>query len=401
MAELYTFRPLFPGSSEPDELYKICSVLGTPTTNNWPEGLKLAQDMNFKFPRFIPTALQQLIPNASKEAIQLMQEMFHYDPKKRPTAAQCLQHSYFTVGQGIPPLLGAPNNILNNSNNLHNSSSTNPNNPIKPLISDKLAAGNKDPVVSNELDSKDSSAPALSSPGSKKLSRNVAISSDYEINLDNSADDIDSIINQVMLPNKKLEERKLANSQSNSILPPPQRAVQPLNKNYSTANLINANNPSTLPAGRIYREYGNKYQPPTLPYTNHANNPILSFQSNEATLNARYFPGLKSSFANTTTNTNNVSGVSKSYFNSNDSAGNNVLLSSSTNSQQILAGRRAGNLPAVASTNPPNASSALSSLNNSRSASNITAGRRSNNPIPSLAATFVKSPPGSKQDFKF
>ncbi len=26
MAELYTFRPLFPGASEPDEIYKICSV---------------------------------------------------------------------------------------------------------------------------------------------------------------------------------------------------------------------------------------------------------------------------------------------------------------------------------------------------------------------------------------
>ena len=31
MAELYTLRPLFPGSSEIDELFKIASVLGTPT----------------------------------------------------------------------------------------------------------------------------------------------------------------------------------------------------------------------------------------------------------------------------------------------------------------------------------------------------------------------------------
>lgn len=30
MAELYTFRPLFPGSSEVDQLFKICSILGTP-----------------------------------------------------------------------------------------------------------------------------------------------------------------------------------------------------------------------------------------------------------------------------------------------------------------------------------------------------------------------------------
>ena len=30
MAEMYTLRPLFPGNSEVDEIFKICSVLGTP-----------------------------------------------------------------------------------------------------------------------------------------------------------------------------------------------------------------------------------------------------------------------------------------------------------------------------------------------------------------------------------
>ena len=30
MAEMYTLRPLFPGSSEIDEIFKLCSVLGTP-----------------------------------------------------------------------------------------------------------------------------------------------------------------------------------------------------------------------------------------------------------------------------------------------------------------------------------------------------------------------------------
>ena len=29
-AELYTFRPLFPGSSEVDQLFKVCSIMGTP-----------------------------------------------------------------------------------------------------------------------------------------------------------------------------------------------------------------------------------------------------------------------------------------------------------------------------------------------------------------------------------
>lgn len=30
MGELYTLRPLFPGTSEVDEIFKICQVLGTP-----------------------------------------------------------------------------------------------------------------------------------------------------------------------------------------------------------------------------------------------------------------------------------------------------------------------------------------------------------------------------------
>ena len=30
MAEMYTLRPLFPGSSEIDQIFKICTVLGTP-----------------------------------------------------------------------------------------------------------------------------------------------------------------------------------------------------------------------------------------------------------------------------------------------------------------------------------------------------------------------------------
>ena len=108
MAELYTFRPIFPGSSEPDEIYKICSVLGTPDPKSWPEGLKLASAMNYTFPRFVPTPLQQLIPNASGAAIELMQSMLLFDPKRRPTAAQALAMPYFQVGQGINPPLSDP-----------------------------------------------------------------------------------------------------------------------------------------------------------------------------------------------------------------------------------------------------------------------------------------------------
>jgi serine/threonine protein kinase len=80
IAELYTFRPLFPGSSEIDELFKICSVLGTPDKRDWPEGFKLAAKMNFKFPQFSPASLQSIIPNASSDALKLISDMLRWNP---------------------------------------------------------------------------------------------------------------------------------------------------------------------------------------------------------------------------------------------------------------------------------------------------------------------------------
>ena len=58
--ELYTRRPLFPGSSEIDQIYKICSVLGTPASQDWPQGHTLAANMSFKFPTFTPVHLSQV-----------------------------------------------------------------------------------------------------------------------------------------------------------------------------------------------------------------------------------------------------------------------------------------------------------------------------------------------------
>ncbi|CAM9835666.1 unnamed protein product [Choristocarpus tenellus] len=103
MAELFTLRPLFPGSSEADEIYKICSVLGSPTMENWAEGLKLAAHMSFQYPQFIPTPISQIVPNASPEAVALMTDLMHYDPNTRPTASQSLQYSFFQVNATLAP----------------------------------------------------------------------------------------------------------------------------------------------------------------------------------------------------------------------------------------------------------------------------------------------------------
>jgi len=106
MAELYKLAPIFNGSSEMDQIYKICSILGTPTQKTWSEGFQLAAKIGLTFPQFSPVALSMVIPNASSEALQLIAEMLRYDPQKRITAPQILQHSYFSgyvpVDRGIP-----------------------------------------------------------------------------------------------------------------------------------------------------------------------------------------------------------------------------------------------------------------------------------------------------------
>jgi len=109
MAELYRNLPLFPGSSETDQIQKICVVLGTPTEKDWPEGYKLASYVGFKFPKHNPQSLRQLIPNASDEAIDLMTAMLNYNPEKRPTAAEALQHPFFQCHIPIPQSVNLEN----------------------------------------------------------------------------------------------------------------------------------------------------------------------------------------------------------------------------------------------------------------------------------------------------
>ncbi|NXC51284.1 ICK kinase, partial [Penelope pileata] len=119
MAEVYTLRPLFPGASEIDTIFKICQVLGTPKKNDWPEGYQLSSSMNFRWPQCVPNNLKTLIPNASSEAVQLMRDMLQWDPKKRPTASQALRYPYFHVGHALGIQEPARQKELRDKSSLH------------------------------------------------------------------------------------------------------------------------------------------------------------------------------------------------------------------------------------------------------------------------------------------
>uniref|UniRef100_A0A5S6R3I2 non-specific serine/threonine protein kinase n=1 Tax=Trichuris muris TaxID=70415 RepID=A0A5S6R3I2_TRIMR len=95
MAELYLMRPLFPGSSEIDEIFKICAILGTPSREEWPKGYQLAAAMNFRFPQCTPVPLETLILGASHDVIALLQQLLSWNPESRPAATQALKNPCF------------------------------------------------------------------------------------------------------------------------------------------------------------------------------------------------------------------------------------------------------------------------------------------------------------------
>ena len=97
MAEMYTHpQPLFCGSNEKEVLFRICSILGTPTHDIWNDGIRQANIIGMKFPTCQGTDLEKVIPEASSEAIDLMKQMIQWDPNKRVTAKNLLNHPFFT-----------------------------------------------------------------------------------------------------------------------------------------------------------------------------------------------------------------------------------------------------------------------------------------------------------------
>ncbi|XP_062005985.1 cyclin-dependent kinase F-3-like [Rosa rugosa] len=92
MAELFLMRPLFEGDDSPDQLYRICEVIGAP-----PSRPKLGPENG--------VGLRALMPNASESAIDLIESLCSWDPSKRPSAKEALQHPFFKRGQNVdaPP----------------------------------------------------------------------------------------------------------------------------------------------------------------------------------------------------------------------------------------------------------------------------------------------------------
>ncbi|KAF8468166.1 kinase-like domain-containing protein [Kalaharituber pfeilii] len=95
-AELFTRVAVFPGTTEINQLDVIYDILGTPTREDWPmltqmPWYELLKPPTRKEPKFDDKYKDQLPP----AALDLVKSIFSFDPEKRPTATEVLNHPYF------------------------------------------------------------------------------------------------------------------------------------------------------------------------------------------------------------------------------------------------------------------------------------------------------------------
>ncbi|KAI1610375.1 cyclin-dependent kinase 1 [Exophiala viscosa] len=96
-AEMCTRKPLFPGDSEIDEIFKIFKLLGTPDETTWP-GVTSFPDFKTSFPKWRREATSKIVPNLEPAGLELLDAMLEYDPAHRISAKGACNHPYFAAG---------------------------------------------------------------------------------------------------------------------------------------------------------------------------------------------------------------------------------------------------------------------------------------------------------------
>ncbi|KAG1652058.1 hypothetical protein FOA52_010222, partial [Chlamydomonas sp. UWO 241] len=102
-AEMLNHKPLFPGDSEIDQLFKIFQVMGTPDESTW-QGVTTLPDYKDTFPKWRARNMAEVVPTLAPPGVDLLARMLVYLPQYRITARAAMQHEYF---DDIPQLLAS------------------------------------------------------------------------------------------------------------------------------------------------------------------------------------------------------------------------------------------------------------------------------------------------------
>ncbi|KAF2027113.1 Pkinase-domain-containing protein [Setomelanomma holmii] len=117
-AEMCTRKPLFPGDSEIDEIFKIFRILGTPSEQDWP-GVTSFPDFKPSFPKWNRTDIASIVTNLDDMGLDLLDALLVYDPAGRISAKQTIIHPYFAGTATGPRLIVYHQTFHNSSGNYH------------------------------------------------------------------------------------------------------------------------------------------------------------------------------------------------------------------------------------------------------------------------------------------
>lgn len=102
--EMFTKKAVFPGEgSELSQLDKIYNCLGTPTRTEWPDLVEMPW-----FQLMRPTERKKRVFEEhyrdilTPAALDMITQIFQYDPDKRPSADELLQHPFFVSEEPAP-----------------------------------------------------------------------------------------------------------------------------------------------------------------------------------------------------------------------------------------------------------------------------------------------------------
>lgn len=96
LGELLSLEPLFPGTSDIDQLSRLVKVLGSPTEENWPGCSNLPDYRKLCFPGDgSSVGLKNHVPNCSDSVFSILERLVCYDPAARLNAEEVLENKYF------------------------------------------------------------------------------------------------------------------------------------------------------------------------------------------------------------------------------------------------------------------------------------------------------------------
>lgn len=101
LAEMFTGRPLFAGSSNDDQLQRIFKIMGTPTPRTWPN-IQALPNYKADFPEYPPQDMRAIVPQIDPVGLDLLLALLQLVPDNRVSASHALQHPWFAEYSEYP-----------------------------------------------------------------------------------------------------------------------------------------------------------------------------------------------------------------------------------------------------------------------------------------------------------